>query len=218
MRSVHWVHRSNLLKIIHPLPIQRTKRFFKICQRGINIQIFVTVVITRMPSAQVVGSLQVFCSLISFVVLVKYSCLSTKQKKTGKSVTLIIILKCLLILLVVHMRTKVFCKTSSKKSNNNLKTPSVFFPRDTPFRNLQIHFSESENELVWKHMENGIFFLQHIHKRQINNRNLRGKAADQELQITHQKPTNLAENTNFEIRVEGIKTQTYLSGKRVLEF
>lgn len=67
-------------------------------------------------------------------------------------------------------------------------------------------------------MENGIFFLQHIHKIQINNRNLRGKAADQELQIIHQNPTNLAENTNFEIRVEGIQTQTYLSGKRVLEF
>lgn len=55
--------------------------------------------------------------------------------------------------------------------------------------------------------------------KQINNRNLRGKAAvNQELQITHQKTTNLAENANLEIRAERTQTQTYLSGKRVLEF
>lgn len=43
-------------------------------------------------------------------------------------------------------------------------------------------------------------------------------AIDQKLQITHQNPRNLAENTNLEIKVEGTQTQTYLSGKQVLEF
>lgn len=62
-------------------------------------------------------------------------------------------------------------------------------------------------------------FFPNIIMRQIKSGRLRGKAAiDQKLQITHQNPTNLAENTNLKIRVEGTQTQTYLSGKRVLEF
>lgn len=32
------------------------------------------------------------------------------------------------------------------------------------------------------------------------------------------KPTNLAENAKLETRVEGIQTESYLSGKGVLEF
>lgn len=62
-------------------------------------------------------------------------------------------------------------------------------------------------------------FLPNIYTRQIKSGRLRGKAAvDQKLQITHQNPTNLAENTNLKRRVEGTQTQTYLSGKQVLEF
>lgn len=38
------------------------------------------------------------------------------------------------------------------------------------------------------------------------------------LQITHQNPRNLAESTNLKIKEEGTQTQTYLSGKPVLEF
>lgn len=62
-------------------------------------------------------------------------------------------------------------------------------------------------------------FLPNIYTRQIKSGRLRGKAAiDQKLQITHQNPTNLAENTNLKRRVEGTQTQTYFSGKQVLEF
>lgn len=53
---------------------------------------------------------------------------------------------------------------------------------------------------------------QHIHKRQSNNRDLRGRAAvDQELQITHQNQQIWQRTLIW--RLEGTQTQSYLSGK-----
>lgn len=55
-------------------------------------------------------------------------------------------------------------------------------------------------------------FLPNIYTRQIKSGRLRGKAAvDQKLQITHQNPTNLAENTNLK---SGRNSNTNLSFRK----
>lgn len=68
---------------------------------------------------------------------------------------------------------------------------------------------------IWR---TDFFFPQHIHEKLKAENSGEKAAVDQKLQITHQNPRNLPENTNLKIKVEGTQTQTYLSGKEVFEF